>query len=80
MLLTYWSVDKALSIFDTHDLQCMPSMMKVTMESLVYDGFLCCDPSENLTGVFFRRSISILPNLRYLGCFLMNAGKPAASI
>lgn len=79
-LLTYWSVDKAFSIFDIHDLQCMPSMMKVTVESLVHDGLLCCDPSEDLTGVFFRRSISILPKLRYLGCFLMNAGKPTASI
>lgn len=80
MLLTYWSVDKALSIFDTHDLQCMPSMMKMTVELLVYDVLLCGDPSKDLTGVFFRRSISIAPNLRYLGCFLMNTGKPTASI
>lgn len=80
MLLTYWSVDKTLSIFDTHDLQCMPSMMRVTADSLLYDGLLCCDPSEDLSGVFFRRSISIAPNLRYLGCFLMNAEKPTASI
>jgi hypothetical protein len=79
-LLTYWSVDKALSMFDTHDLQCMPSMMKVAVESLVYEGLLCWDPSGDLTGVFFRRSTSIAPSLRYLGCFLMNAGKPTASI
>lgn len=80
VLLTYWSVDKTLSIFDTHDLQCMPSMIKVIVESLVDDGLLCWDPSEDLTGAFLRRSISIAPNVRYLGCFLMNAGKPAASI
>ena len=79
-LLICWSVDKALSIFDTHDLQCMPSMVKMTVELLVYDGLFCCDPSEDLTGVFFRRSMSIAPNLRYLGCFLMNAVKPTTSI
>ena len=79
-LLICWTVDKALSIFDTHDLQCMPSMVKMTVELLVYDGLLCCDPSEDLTGVFFRRSMSIAPNLRYLGCFLMNAVKPTTSI